>query len=154
MRTRFFDRVLYIPDCVVLLCDLHSLINCEVQDFRKSQRYIEILSSPLGKGKSWPKTPHTSYKYICGSLCNPAWKLNLMNMNCTAAILYALCTQMLISSNSNSNSYINIGIQSVSYGSCLSPLLSGKDHISRDHQHDAKIIYDQKFGFSFPLLFL
>ena len=37
---------------------------------------------------------------------------------------------MLISSNSNSNRYKDIGIQSVAYGSCLSPLLSGKYQIS------------------------
>ena len=55
MRTIFFDRVFNIPDCAVLLYDIHSLINCEVQDFRKSQRYIEILSSPLGKGESRPQ---------------------------------------------------------------------------------------------------
>ena len=33
---------------------------------------------------------------------------------------------MLISNNSNSSSYKDISIQSVAYGSCLSPLLSGK----------------------------
>lgn len=37
---------------------------------------------------------------------------------------------MLISSNSNSNRYKDIGIQSVAYGSCLSPLLSDKYQIS------------------------
>ena len=37
---------------------------------------------------------------------------------------------MLISSNSNSNRYKDIGIQSVAYGSYLSPLLSGKYQIS------------------------
>ena len=37
---------------------------------------------------------------------------------------------MLISNNSNSSSYKDISIQSVAYGSCLSPLLSGKDQIS------------------------
>ena len=37
---------------------------------------------------------------------------------------------MLISNNSNSSSYKDISIQSVAYGSCLSPLLSGEDQIS------------------------
>ena len=37
---------------------------------------------------------------------------------------------MSISNNSNSNSYKDIGIQSVAYVSCLSPLLSCEDQIS------------------------